>query len=87
MSRSSKSASTDGGGLEAWRQIISESFVPLEARQLKAGDFFGEVLQHSLGPILLTHLSANASAVHRTREFKGQVADENFLSITTQWHF
>lgn len=27
------------------------------------------------------------SAVHRTREFKGQVADENFLSITTQWHF
>jgi hypothetical protein len=28
-----------------------------------------------------------ASAVHRTREFKGQVADENFLSITTQWHF
>jgi hypothetical protein len=28
-----------------------------------------------------------ASAVHRTREFKGQIADENFLSITTQWHF
>ena len=28
-----------------------------------------------------------ASAVHRTREFKGQFADENFLSITTQWHF
>jgi lipid A 3-O-deacylase len=27
------------------------------------------------------------SAVHRTREFKGQVADENFLSVTTQWHF
>jgi lipid A 3-O-deacylase len=27
------------------------------------------------------------SMVHRTREFKGQVADENFLSITTQWHF
>jgi hypothetical protein len=27
------------------------------------------------------------SAVHRTREFKGQIADENFLSITTQWHF
>jgi lipid A 3-O-deacylase len=28
-----------------------------------------------------------ASAVHRTREFKGQIAGENFLSITTQWHF
>jgi lipid A 3-O-deacylase len=27
------------------------------------------------------------SAVHRTKEFKGQIADENFLSITTQWHF
>lgn len=28
-----------------------------------------------------------ASLVHRTREFKGQIADENFLSITTQFHF
>lgn len=28
-----------------------------------------------------------ASAVHRTREFKGQIAAENFLSLTTQWHF
>jgi AraC-like DNA-binding protein len=79
MSRSGKSVSTDGGGLEAWRQIISESFVPLEARQLKVGDFFGEVLQHSLGPILLTHLSANASSVHRTPRLIKMSSEELFL--------
>jgi lipid A 3-O-deacylase len=39
------------------------------------------------GAIRYKDLEFVASAVHRTREFKGQVADENFLSITTQWHF
>ena len=27
------------------------------------------------------------SLVHRTREFKTQTKDENFISITTQFHF
>lgn len=39
------------------------------------------------GAIRYKEVELVASAVHRTREFKGQVADENFLSITTQWHF
>lgn len=39
------------------------------------------------GAIRYKDIEFVVSAVHRTREFKGQVADENFLSITTQWHF
>ncbi len=39
------------------------------------------------GAIRWNYLEFVVSMVHRTREFKGQVADENFLSVTTQWHF
>lgn len=39
------------------------------------------------GGIRYKDLEFVLSAVHRSREFKGQIADENFLSITTNWHF
>jgi lipid A 3-O-deacylase len=39
------------------------------------------------GAIRYSAVEVVASLVHRTREFKTQTRDENFISITTQFHF
>jgi lipid A 3-O-deacylase len=62
----------DGNNWQSSQSVSKENFV---------ADFRGG------GAFRYNNLEFVASAVHRTREFKGQVADENFLSITTQWHF
>lgn len=62
----------DGNNWRASQSIDKETFV---------ADFRGG------GAVRYKDVELVLSFVHRTREFKGQIADENFLSITTQWHF
>ena len=62
----------DGSNWRSSQSIAKENFVA----DFRAG-----------GAIRYKDIEFVLSAVHRTREFKGQIADENFLSITTQWHF
>lgn len=65
--------------MDAWRRIISGSFVPLDARQVGDGAFAGEVLQHSFGSILLARVSASASSVLRTPRLIRSSSDDFFL--------
>jgi AraC-like DNA-binding protein len=71
--------STGDGGLDAWRALISASFVPLEARPAASGSFSGELAPHELGRVELTEVVADPCAVLRTSRLVRASSDRYLL--------
>jgi AraC-like DNA-binding protein len=56
---------------DRWRQLVSASFVPLEAERVRHGDFTGHLAGRHLRELAIMQVSAGAHAVKRTPALLG----------------
>lgn len=67
----------------AWRQLVSNSFVPLEVTSDDAGAFRGRMKSRAVGEILITEISASSHQVHRTPSLIAQ-GDKKYIKMSLQ---
>lgn len=66
-----------------WQRLVSESFVPLEAEQVRAGTFAGRLAGRHLQELAIMQVTAGAHAVVRTPELIGR-SGAGFYKLSLQ---
>lgn len=76
------SVTGESGGVDAWADLLSRSFIPLHVGGSVGPDFRGMLSQVNLGDVVLTEVTADPSAVQRTpRLITASDADFYLLSL------
>ncbi|MFE7762276.1 helix-turn-helix domain-containing protein [Streptomyces sp. NPDC057438] len=71
--------------LEFWRDVVSQSFVPLEALPRETPDFRAELRTARIGPVQVSVITAQPHAIARTRRHIGS-APPDYVKVNLLFH-